>query len=47
LCHSPCWPAYTFIGITLNIIFIAIEAFYGWRINSLALRADALVSVRS
>jgi len=29
------------IGITLNIIFVAIEAFYGWRINSLALLADA------
>ena len=29
------------IGIALNIIFVAIEAFYGWRINSLALLADA------
>ena len=29
------------IGIVLNIGFVAIEAFYGWRINSLALLADA------
>ena len=29
------------IGIALNIAFVAIEAFYGWRINSLALLADA------
>ena len=29
------------IGIGLNIAFVAIEAFYGWRINSLALLADA------
>lgn len=29
------------IGIGLNIVFVAIEAFYGWRINSLALLADA------
>ncbi|WP_332739910.1 cation diffusion facilitator family transporter [Hydrogenophaga sp.] len=29
------------IGIALNIMFVAIEAFYGWRINSLALLADA------
>ena len=29
------------IGIALNIIFVAIEAFYGWRVNSLALLADA------
>ena len=29
------------IGITLNIAFVAIEAFYGWKVNSLALLADA------
>lgn len=29
------------IGIGLNIVFVAIEAFYGWKINSLALLADA------
>jgi len=29
------------VGIALNIIFVAIEAFYGWRVNSLALLADA------
>lgn len=29
------------IGIALNVIFVAIEAFYGWRVNSLALIADA------
>jgi cobalt-zinc-cadmium efflux system protein len=29
------------IGIALNIGFVAIEAFYGWKVNSLALLADA------
>jgi cobalt-zinc-cadmium efflux system protein len=29
------------IGITLNIGYVAIEAFYGWHIQSLALLADA------
>ena len=29
------------IGIALNLAFVAIEAFYGWKINSLALLADA------
>jgi cobalt-zinc-cadmium efflux system protein len=29
------------IGISVNIAFVAIEAFYGWRVNSLALLADA------
>lgn len=29
------------IGIALNFGFVLIEAFYGWRINSLALLADA------
>jgi cobalt-zinc-cadmium efflux system protein len=29
------------IGILLNAVFVGIEAFYGWRINSLALLADA------
>jgi cobalt-zinc-cadmium efflux system protein len=29
------------IGIALNVAFVAIEAFYGWKINSLALLADA------
>jgi cobalt-zinc-cadmium efflux system protein len=29
------------IGIALNIGFVAIEAFYGWQIDSLALLADA------
>lgn len=29
------------IGIVLNMAFVAIEAFYGWKINSLALLADA------
>lgn len=29
------------IGIALNIAYVAIEAFYGWKINSLALLADA------
>jgi cobalt-zinc-cadmium efflux system protein len=29
------------IGITLNIAFVAIEAYCGWKVNSLALLADA------
>jgi cobalt-zinc-cadmium efflux system protein len=29
------------IGIVLNLLFVAIESFYGWRVNSLALLADA------
>jgi cobalt-zinc-cadmium efflux system protein len=29
------------IGISANILFVAIEAFYGWKVNSLALLADA------
>ena len=29
------------IGIALNLAFVAIEAYYGWRIDSLALLADA------
>ncbi len=29
------------LGIALNVVFVAIEAFYGWKINSLALLADA------
>lgn len=29
------------IGIALNITFVGIEAFYGWKIDSLALLADA------
>lgn len=29
------------IGIALNLPFVAVETFYGWKINSLALLADA------
>lgn len=29
------------VGIGLNLAFVAVEAFYGWKINSLALLADA------
>ena len=29
------------IRISLNLAFVAIEAFYGWKVNSLALLADA------
>ena len=28
-------------GIALNLVFVAIEAIYGWKVNSLALLADA------
>ena len=40
--HAPTAFARAFaIGILLNISFVIVEAFYGWRINSLALLADA------
>lgn len=29
------------IGIALNTLFVAVEAFYGWKVDSLALLADA------
>lgn len=29
------------IGIVLNTVFVVVEAFYGWRVDSLALLADA------
>ena len=29
------------IGIAVNTLFVAIEAFYGWKVNSLSLLADA------
>ena len=29
------------IGIAINLVFVAVEAFYGWRADSLALLADA------
>ena len=29
------------IGIALNLVFVVIESYYGWQINSLALLADA------
>ena len=29
------------LGIALNLGFVAVEAFYGWRVDSLALLADA------
>jgi cobalt-zinc-cadmium efflux system protein len=29
------------VGIMLNMVFVAIESFYGWQVNSLALLADA------
>ncbi|MBI3531496.1 MAG: cation transporter [Burkholderiales bacterium] len=43
--HHPAPPA-SFsrafaLGIGLNLAFVAVEAFYGWQINSLALLADA------
>jgi len=43
--HHPAPPA-SFsrafaLGIGLNLAFVAVEAFYGWKINSLALLADA------
>jgi cobalt-zinc-cadmium efflux system protein len=41
-CHSPVNFNRAFgIGVLLNIAFVVIEAYYGWKINSLALLADA------
>ena len=40
--HAPAdFNAAFAIGIGLNVAFVAVEAFYGWQINSLALLADA------
>ena len=44
--HSHAHPPPNFnrafaIGIALNVGFVAVEAYYGWKINSLALLADA------
>jgi len=40
--HAPADFSTAFaVGIGLNLAFVAIEAFYGWKINSLALLADA------
>ena len=40
--HSPAAFNRAFaVGIALNTGFVAIEAFYGWQVNSLALLADA------
>ncbi|MTD33738.1 cation diffusion facilitator family transporter [Paludibacterium denitrificans] len=40
--HAPASFGRAFaIGIGLNLVFVAIETFYGWKINSLALLADA------
>lgn len=29
------------IGISLNVLFVLVEAFYGWQVDSLALLSDA------
>jgi len=44
--HSHAHPPPNFnrafaVGITLNVGFVAVEAYYGWKIQSLALLADA------
>lgn len=40
--HAPAEFGHAFaVGIALNTVFVVIEAFYGWKINSLALLADA------
>jgi cobalt-zinc-cadmium efflux system protein len=40
--HAPARHDRAFaIGIALNLAFVAVEAFYGWKIDSLALLADA------
>lgn len=40
--HAPAdFNAAFAVGIALNVAFVAVEAFYAWKINSLALLADA------
>lgn len=39
--NKPRYNAIFGVGIGLNVAYIALEAFYGWQINSLALIADA------
>ena len=40
--HAPVSFSRAFaVGIALNLAFVAVEAFYGWKVNSLALLADA------
>jgi cobalt-zinc-cadmium efflux system protein len=40
--HAPADFSTAFaIGIALNLVFVAVEAFYGWKVDSLALLADA------
>jgi len=40
--HAPASFGRAFaIGIALNAAIVAVEAFYGWKVNSLALLADA------
>ena len=40
--HAPVQYSKLFaIGIGLNLVFVAVEAFYGWQAGSLALLADA------
>ena len=41
--HAPNSPDRAFaLGIALNVGFVAVEAFYGWKVDSLALLADAV-----
>ncbi|MFN3712072.1 MAG: cation diffusion facilitator family transporter [Alcanivoracaceae bacterium] len=39
--HAPDFGRAFVIGISLNVAFVAIEGFYGWKTGSLALLADA------
>ncbi|OYY59155.1 MAG: cation transporter [Polynucleobacter sp. 24-46-87] len=39
--NKPKYNAIFGVGIALNVIYVAVEAFYGWKIDSLALIADA------
>jgi len=39
--HSANYNRAFIIGITLNILFVLVETFYGWRADSLALLSDA------
>jgi cobalt-zinc-cadmium efflux system protein len=39
--HAPSFNRAFAVGIALNVAFVAVEAFYGWKAGSLALLADA------
>lgn len=39
--HAANYDRAFIIGISLNVLFVLVEAYYGWRSDSLALLSDA------